>query len=640
MADLNKAIELLQEAISTVPEDHPDRAVYLINLGNQFGDKHSRTQAVADLNAAIAYYESALHQPTALITSRIQAGNKVLHYRAATLDWQHCYEAAYTAVDLIPKLTSRSLEASDKQYMLAQVVGLASDAAAAALHAHKGALMALNLLEQGRGVLAASLEEVRVDILDLQQEYPALARQFVQLRNILDSPVTRKNIFADINHESSWQAQAHQRYNAEKEFDNLIMEIRKQPGFGGFLQAPNEKDIYLAAQNGPIVIINISQHRCDAIINRQNEISSLPLPNLNSDDVEEKARKGDLGSPRVLEWLWDNIMDPILEALGFTQSPSDTNWPHVWWIPTGSLSKFPLHAAGYHHRGTSKTVLDRVMSSYSSSVKAIIHSRRRPVKESTSAHAILIAMENTPGNHRLPFAVEEVRILHGLCESMGLEPMQPKKHKQDILRSLPQCRIFHFAGHGYTDTTDPLKSHLLLMDGKDDPFAVEHLLEINLREHSPFLAYLSACGTGRIGDKRLIDESIHLISAFQLAGFRHAIGTLWEVNDDICVDMAKITYKTMAGANMTDESVCRGLHLATRELRDRSLLTSTNGEDEIKVVSNVPAHLEKLKTETCCDERTNRLPRDIVPCDIDVDGGEGISAARQLLWVPYVHFGV
>lgn len=27
----------------------------------------------------------------------------------------------------------------------------------------------------------------------------------------------------------------------------------------------------------------------------------------------------------------------------------------------------------------------------------------------------------------------------------------------------------------------------------------------------------------------------------------------------------------MAGANMTDESVCRGLHLATRELRDRSL---------------------------------------------------------------------
>ncbi|KAL4745605.1 hypothetical protein BDW72DRAFT_198489 [Aspergillus terricola var. indicus] len=637
MADLNKAIELLQEAIITVPDSHPDRAAYSINLGNQFGDRYSRTKVRADLNAAIACYESALHQPAALISSRIQAGNNVLQYCAAILDWQHGYEAAHMAVNLIPRLTSWSLETSDKQHMLAQAVGLASDAAAAALNAHKGALMALKLLEQGRGVLAASLEEVRVNILGLQQEHPALARQFVRLRNILERPVTR-SMFAD--HESSWQAQARQRYDAEKEFDNLIIEIRKKPGFDDFLQAPNEEEIRLAGQNGPIIIINVSRHRCDAIIILENEIFSLPLPNLNRDDIEEKARKRNLGSSRVLEWLWDTIMDPILEALGFTESPPDNNWPHVWWIPTGSLSKLPLHAAGYHHGGTSKTVLDRVMSSYSSSVKAIIHGRRRLVKKSTSVHATLIAMEYTPGSHRLPFAVEEVRLLHGLCKSMDLEPVQPEGHKRDILQSLPHCRVFHFAGHGYTDSTDPLKSHLLLKNGKDDPFTVENLLELNLREHSPFLAYLSACGTGRIGDDRFVDESIHLISAFQLAGFRHAIGTLWEVNDEICVDMARITYETMAGANMTDESVCRGLHLATRELRDRSLITSTNGEDELKVASNVPAQPGRFKTEGCGVEETNSLPRDIVPCDTDVDSDDDISGTRRLLWVPYVHFGV
>ncbi|KAL3429841.1 CHAT domain-containing protein [Aspergillus tetrazonus] len=637
IADLNKAIELLQKAVIAVPDDHPDRAVYSINLANQFGDRYSRTKFRADFNAAIAYYESALHQPTALASSRIQAGNNVLQYCAATLDWQHGYEAAHMAVNLIPRLTPRSLETSDKQHMLAEVAGLASDAAAAALNAHKGALTALKLLEQGRGLLAASLEEVRVSILGLQQKYPALAGQFVHLRNILEKPVTR-NKSAD--HESSWQAQARQRYDAEKKFDKLIIEIREKPGFDDFLQAPSEEQIRLTGQNGPIIIINVSRHRCDAIINLQNRIFSLPLPKLKRHDIEENARKDNLGSSRVLEWLWDTVMDPILEALEFTESPPDNNWPHVWWIPTGPLSKFPLHAAGYHHEGTSRTVLDRAMSSYSSSVKAIIHGRRRPVKRFTSVHATLIAMEYTPGSHRLPFAVEEVRLLHGLCESMDIEPVQPERHKQGILKSLPHCRIFHFAGHGYTDSTDPLKSHLLLSDGKYDPFTVENLLEMNLRDHSPFLAYLSACGTGRIGDDRLVDESIHLVSAFQLAGFRHAIGTLWEVNDEICVDMAKITYETMAGANMTDESVCRGLHLATRELRDRSLITSTNCENEQKVANNVPAHPGRSKTETCDMEGTNRLPRDIVPCDTNVDGDNDISATRRSLWVPYVHFGV
>jgi hypothetical protein len=92
---------------------------------------------------------------------------------------------------------------------------------------------------------------------------------------------------------------------------------------------------------------------------------------------------------------------------------------------------------------------------------------------------------------------------------------------------------------------------------------------MNLREHSPFLAYLSAGGTGEIKDGRFIGESIHLISVCQLAWFRHVIGTLWEVNDESCVDISRITYEEMRSGGVSDESLCRGLHKATRELRDR-----------------------------------------------------------------------
>jgi CHAT domain-containing protein len=59
----------------------------------------------------------------------------------------------------------------------------------------------------------------------------------------------------------------------------------------------------------------------------------------------------------------------------------------------------------------------------------------------------------------------------------------------------------------------------------------------NLYKNPPFLVYLSAYGRlDQNKDNKSIDESIYLTSAFQLAGFRHVIGTLWHVDDEICVD--------------------------------------------------------------------------------------------------------
>jgi hypothetical protein len=284
------------------------------------------------------------------------------------------------------------------------------------------------------------------------------------------------------------------------------------------------------------------------------------------------------------------------------------------------------------------------MSSYSSSIKAIIHGRRerRNLESvvSNPAKALLVAIENTPGYYsRLPFATREVEVLRELCGSirtMGLESIEPGRRKQDVMSHLPQCDIFHFAGHGYTDDDDPSKSYLLLEDGKSDALTVANLLELNLREHSPFLAYLSACGTGRIKGEKYVDENIHLISACQLAGYRHIIGTLWEVKDEICVEMARITYEGIRDRGMTDESVCWGLHKAARELRDRWLSMSVKAIRGTKLAREEDVGLGAndvgARSANDGDQRDDRVPRDIFSCDDDdKDAGS---------WVPYVHFGV
>src|SRR3569833_2803183 len=100
---------------------------------------------------------------------------------------------------------------------------------------------------------------------------------------------------------------------------------------------------------------------------------------------------------------------------------------------------------------------------------------------------------------------------------------------------------------------------------------VESILDVNLRGGSPFMAYLAACETGKVTRAKYRDESIHLISAYQLAGFRHVIGALREVDDLVSVTMATEMYRSMlqsaGGEAMTDAAVCRGQHAAATVLR-------------------------------------------------------------------------
>ena len=57
------------------------------------------------------------------------------------------------------------------------------------------------------------------------------------------------------------------------------------------------------------------------------------------------------------------------------------------------------------------------------------------------------------------------------------------------------------------------------------------------------LAYLSACSTAEIKVRILADESIHLASVFQLAGFMHVVATLWLADDDAAVEIAGKFYE-------------------------------------------------------------------------------------------------
>ena len=238
-----------------------------------------------------------------------------------------------------------------------------------------------------------------------------------------------------------------------------------------FLLSSAVDELMAAADPDSIIVINLSPYRCDAFLIQRDRIRLLELPDLNLEEVQKRVQLLQSSRPDLvplLEWFWDVVARPSLDALGFTKTVSDDEFSRVWWIPTGLLSQLPLHAAGRHQQGSTETVLDRVMSSYASSVKALVYGRRHRIRNPTgppSDHALLIAMCETSNNSTLPFVKKEVEVLNDLCRSLQLKSITlTKPLRDDVLKYLQDCRIFHFAGHGRSDPMEPSQSCLLLED--------------------------------------------------------------------------------------------------------------------------------------------------------------------------------
>lgn len=637
-ADLDDAISSSRRAVEATPANHLHAADLLATLGMLLKRRHELWKDQNDFSESLSCFRKSWDCSNASPSVRIQAAKNAAELLAAQLNWTESSLLLQRAVELIPLVSPRTLDHVDKQYALGELSGLASRAAAAVLNHRECAYYALKLLELGRNVIAGHLLDMRSEIFALGELDEELAERFVSLRDELDAPVTVPSDEKPF----AWEARNRRRQQADQEFREVVEQIRSRPGFENFLQPPTAEDIRAAASHGPIVVVNASPYRCDAFIIETQQVRSLRLDGVTVDDIKtnvESLRTTRL--PSVLEWSWAAIACPILTALSFNKPVLDDKWSRLWWVLTGPLSHLPMHAAGRHDQGHGETVLDRVISSYASSVKSILYDRKRRVRNAagnTPGNAVLISMSNTPGHSMLKFTAPEIAEVKRICPSLNLNAVTPTLRKDDVLRHLRLCETFHFAGHGMSDPSEPSKSSLYLDDWQSNPLTVGDLRELKLRETAPWLGYLSACSTGEIRAEKLVDETIHLVSAYQLAGFRHVVGTLWEVSDEYCVDMAKAFYEDLRGRDRTDFAVARALHTAVRAIRDRSVadglptpagtpVSQATSLDEGALVAGDEYSGPRGDHDNITSGRagTRRLPR---------------TRVRTFHWVPYIHFGV
>ncbi|MDN3024997.1 CHAT domain-containing protein [Streptomyces sp. S.PB5] len=602
---LDSAIEQCREALDLTPPGHPTRATQLLALAEGLRQRAAHTPTTADLDETVALCQEA---------ARVMEAPPIMRARAARLWGRAAADAGSWAVaaqgykgvaELLAYVTPRGMNRLDQEHWLAELTLLGSDGAACFLQAGQPE-QAVEFWEFGRGLLLSRALDTRIDLAALPPQKRHLATDFVRLCDQLDR--ASAGGAPGVSNWGEWAPPgrgADHRQQLREELEQVVGTIRALPGLQHFGLPTPADELLTAARRGPIVLLTVSAIRSDALLLTPEGIRVARLPQLTPDALVEQlvtfqnsvdlhhiaglTERAEQGLHDVLRWLWDAVTEPVLDALGMTErggSAPDGRWPRIWWCPAGPLSFLPLHAAGDHSTRfdpVPRTVLDRVVSSYTPTIRALTYARRSPAAAGPGG-LLAVAVPSAPGVVPLPFVMAEadavvrewpgqVDVLYGdVQQARAKQPDVPMDARADfatVIRELPRHRSAHFACHATSDMTTPSASCLVLADHRSHPLTVTDLARLHLADAD--LAYLSTCATARSGPPRLADEALHLSSAFQLAGYRHVIATLWPITDESALFAARMFYQRVARQaphSLSDTTAADALHDTVRALRD------------------------------------------------------------------------
>ncbi|EPD66102.1 CHAT domain-containing protein [Streptomyces sp. HGB0020] len=571
--DLDEAVSLIEWSVAASGGTHaPARLDLLNNLAVAYRERHERAGGAGIPADAVSRLVEAASRAAATATPVSRATGQ-LNIALLALSTGRLPEAARvfrSAVEALPECAVQGMAWSDQEEVLVGSQGLIGEATAA--HLALGDVSgAVELAELGRGILLSQRLDARGDIAELTAAAPELAAEFEQLRAEAD-----RRSYNRVHDLTGTAALRRSPLDTADRWNDLLRRIRELPGLAGFLAPPRAADLRRAAADGCVVLVNVSSLGGDAVLIRPDSLDRVPLPGLTAEDAQAHAhalaglepvpghegrKMTYLGSggatPELLEWLWETTVEPVLAALGrLGPSVPGEPLPRVWWVPTGPLALLPLHAAG---RRGGPSALDHVVSSYAPTVRALLHARQRPVAETRTQLAV--TMRHTPGMPDLTgTAAEAARLLAGRPDAVALSDADATAAA--VLDALPRASWAHFACHASGHPVKPSRNTLHLHDTR---LPVPEISRLRLR--SGELAYLSACSTGQ-GSVYQADEAIHLASAFQLAGYRHVVATLWPVNDTVAAMAARRFYRLL-GDSPTADGAANALHEVTRRLRDR-----------------------------------------------------------------------
>jgi len=579
MEDLEEAISCYRGVLTFCPLGHPRHSSILDNLANAVLTRYEQSSMMDDLEESFKLFKQAVHDLVASPKQRLRAA-----IRWADAAQRHHHSSVICACTMSIHLLDRCLIAfpnvQSQQKFLATAnisTSLASDAAAAAIDVND-LKAAVELLDLGRAILWSKMAGYRYSLDQLRQVNGQLADKLQMLSGQLEhlalssesQPMDGENPTSLAHLESRMQ-----RYRIlSEEWEKLIEQIRTIEGFSDFLQAIPFTTLQMAAAEGPIILINISTYRSDAIILHIDGPPILvTLPNVTPEHLTHLGEAlilardpGSVTNPSklilpILRDLWNNIVSPVHDCLTRLAVPQKSR---IWWCPTSTLCALPLHAAG-PYQPKQKNLPDIYTSSYIPTVSSLITARSNMIVQSIVPKLLFMG----PPGDGLANVRDEIDNVGQLLGDFGVGVTViagADASREAVLHGLQQHSWTHFACHGHPgDNGQPFHASFQLHGG----IRLTLLDLIQAKLPNAELAFLSACHSAA-GDASTPDETIHLAAALQFCGFRSVVGTLWAMEDRDGPTISKAFYEYMfrePGRKADFRDLAEALNLAIRTMR-------------------------------------------------------------------------
>ncbi|PPQ97852.1 hypothetical protein CVT26_013021 [Gymnopilus dilepis] len=618
--DLAEAISVQQRAIRQSPENHPDLPVVCNNLGRSLQARFERLKNNTDIQEALSNYQRAATFSFGSLTQRLWGAQKWA--RLSKQDPSQALEAWHMAIDLASQVAGLEYTIQERYAFLVDISDLSTSAAAAAFE-HGQPSSALEWLEQGRCLVWRQVNNLRTPLDLLRNHNASLADELARVSRALEvaanmeeaSPFTGET---SMTQKMSMQSEALAHVRFAQRWDELLKEVRSMPGFEDFLRPPPCSVLVKhLPKSGPVVFVNVQEDRCDALALNSGDDTPLhiPLPEFSYNKAhylrqvlaahlrdnglrergselnnvergmrpERKVARSSSVMKEVLRQLWDFVVRPVLNGLGFNDLSDHDSIKRIWWCATGPISFLPIHAAGLYDGVSSTSLLDFATSSYIPSLTVLKERLRGPRDGNPSKMGLLmISQPDTPGQRPIPGTTQEVRAIEDLLRTSNVRHLCLDQAAGTFDNGIKQMGLFdcvHLACHASQNSAEPLKSAFYL---HDRPLQLSAIIKQNL-VHAD-LAYLGACQTST-GDQKLSEEAVHLAAGMLAAGYRGVIATMWSISDSVAPKIArhfysKIIADAMVGADgkrrVSGEFAANALHYAVREVRKELKDTEEN----------------------------------------------------------------
>lgn len=185
------------------------------------------------------------------------------------------------AINLLFYIHNRSLDHQNQQYVVSHFSGLITTACSLAFQIGKDLEAALEVLEQGRGVILRLLMNDRSDTFELKAVYSELYTRYESLRLEVNKPVK------DITDDRTRKIAFTNRTEALAKLEECVQHIQLLHEFSYFHKGLIAKQMQSCSTTSSIVVVNITNLKSDVVIVIVNAFKVLPLFGLSAGQAKD-----------------------------------------------------------------------------------------------------------------------------------------------------------------------------------------------------------------------------------------------------------------------------------------------------------------------------------------------------------------